>query len=197
MDAAAMARGSGAGDGFGGDSGVGEGDSFLSGSVGSSTLSHIFITGPVAVSGWGWVCQLWMRVAGGTTPPLSARVLIAGDRWGWFAAGVELGVLWDIIRVAAIHFMWVGREEGQSPMSARGVAASLVAFLRRRIAEDVMRVVDWRRLRQLVGVSHMRERPVLDRDVFVHRWCRGGLLCVGVGDSFQIRLTTSSPVPIP
>jgi hypothetical protein len=189
--------GSGAGDGGGDGSGVGEGNSFLPGSVGSNTLSHTFISGPIAVSVWGWVCQLWLRVAGGTAPPLSARVLIAGDRGGWFAAGVELGVLWDIIRVAAIHFMWVGREEGRSPMSARGVAASLVAFLRRRIAEDVMRVVDWRRLRQLVGVSHMRERPVLDRDVFVHRWCRGGLLCVGVGDSFQIRLTTSSPVPIP
>jgi len=197
MEAAAVDGGSGAGDGFGDGSGVGEGDSSLLGSDGSNTLSHTFISGPIAVSVWGWVCQLWMRVAGGTAPPLSARVLIAGDRGGWFAAGVELGVLWDIIRVAAIHFMWVGREEGRSPMSARGVAASLVAFLRRRIAEDVMRVVDWRRLRQLVGVSHMRERPVLDRDVFVHRWCRGGLLCVGVGDSFQIRLTTSSPVPIP
>ena len=48
------AGGTGGALGFGDGSGVGEGDSFLLGSDGSNTLSHTFISGPIAVSVWGW-----------------------------------------------------------------------------------------------------------------------------------------------
>jgi len=106
-------------------------------------------------------------------------------------------VLWDVMRVATIHFLWLAREDGPSPASARGVAARLVAFLRRRVAEDVVRVRDWRRVRGVLGVAHMCDRPLLSDDVFVSRLCRGRLLCVAVGSSYHTRLTTSHPVPIP
>ena len=127
------------------------------------------------------------------------EALLAGDRSGWFPVGEGqgLGVLWDVMRVAAIHFLWVAREDGPSPAPARGVTARLVAFLRRRIAEDLVRVSEWRRLRGVVGVAHMRDRPLLDSVDFEGRWCRGGMLCSGAGSSFRIRLTTSFPVPIP
>ena len=148
---------------------------------------------------WQWVTQLWRRVSGLGAPPHTPEVLLAGDRRHWqpSSAGQQLMVLWDVMRVATIHFLWLAREDGPSPASARGVAARLVAFLRRRVAEDVVRVREWRRVRGVLGVAHMCDRPLLSDDVFVSRWCRGGLLCVAVGSSYHTRLTTFHPVPIP
>jgi len=152
------------------------------------------------MSVWRWVCELWQTASGSVAPPLlTAAVLLAGDRSRWFPSGEGegLGILWDVMRVAAIHFLWVAREDGPSPAPARGVTARLVAFLRRRLGEDILRVTEWRRLRGVVGVAHMRDRPLLDSGVFEGRWCRGGVLCVMVGSCYLIRLTTSFPVHIP
>jgi hypothetical protein len=50
-----------------------------------ATLSHIFITCPLAAQVLDWVCATWAAVTGKEAPPRSADLFLADDRPLWAA----------------------------------------------------------------------------------------------------------------
>src|SRR5579875_2389440 len=51
-----------------------------------ATLSHIFITCPVAAQVLAWVCAIWAAITGEAAPPRSTDLFLADDRRTWTPA---------------------------------------------------------------------------------------------------------------
>ncbi|BDA46019.1 hypothetical protein COCOBI_08-1110 [Coccomyxa sp. Obi] len=169
-----------------------------------ATLTHVFITWPLAASIWGWFAATWAAVTGEDPPPLSAHLLLADDQRQWQAAS-QLTPLWHRMRLATICQLWASyqraRHQTGAAESAGVVAARLLSSCRKAILSD------WRlatvNVRTTSGVlsDWLRGRdPKLTREEFMARWCHRNVLCaVGEGLDAQLSIPWSAqhPVPLP
>ncbi|BDA50463.1 hypothetical protein COCOBI_16-1390 [Coccomyxa sp. Obi] len=169
-----------------------------------ATLSHVFITCPLAASIWGWLAATWAAVTGEDPPPLSADLLLADDQRQWQPAS-QLTPLWHRLRLATICQLWASKQRARhqtgAAESAGVVSARLLSSCRKAILGD------WRlatvNVRTTSGVlsDWLRGRdPKLTREEFTARWCHRNVLCaVGEGPDAQLSIPWSAqhPVPLP
>jgi hypothetical protein len=161
------------------------------------SISHIFLECPIAQRVTAWVCQLWSAVTEGQPPPCSAAVFLLGDRGVWDPGGAALRDLWDVVRLAAIFFLWeargVSRQRSQ-PATALSVIAYLVEYLRARIREDALRAFPPSPDLAAPHGAHVRLTP----EGFVARWCHRGVLCsLSPAGVPVVHLRLTRPVPPP
>ncbi|BDA40487.1 hypothetical protein COCOBI_01-1400 [Coccomyxa sp. Obi] len=169
-----------------------------------ATLTHVFITCPLAASIWGWFAATWAAVTGEDPPPLSADLFLADDQRQWQPAS-RLTPLWHRLRLATICQLWASyqrtRHQTGAAESAGVVAARLLSSCRKAILGD------WRlatvNVRTTSGVLSDWLRgcdPKLTREEFTARWCHRNVLCaVGEGPDAQLSIPWSAhhPVPLP
>ena len=153
------------------------------------TISHVFVSCPIAVRTLDWVWKLWRAIAGAAPPPPSTQLLVVGDPEAW-APGDSLAWLWHKLRCHTVHALWESaaqrREAGdqaaetrQSTGAATAVIARLIAALRSELRRDWMRSQEDPRM-GLPGTysSWFRGRdPCISMADFTGRWCHGGTLC--------------------
>ena len=142
------------------------------------TLSHIFLSCPVAAAVWSWVAQLWVAVTERRPP-----------------APAGLRELWLILRMATIFYLWGARMGGSVPAAqrARKVVAQMVAYLRLRMQQDIMRQGgQWDRQR-IDGGQRIHKMPFMTPEAFEDRWCHRRVLCRRDTDGYAILLSTSFP----
>jgi len=161
-------------------------------------IGHVFLSCPVAVRVWDWVRQLWMAITAGPPPPHCAQVVLCGDRMSWTPDGDGLQQLWDILRLATLHYLWDARCKGrqeQQAVSALAVVAQVTEYLRRRMADDIKRAF---------SASHDPYSPVLSSarlspEQFWVRWGHRHVLCAPGLDEARpaILLRLTHPVPPP
>ena len=160
------------------------------------TLSHIFLSCPVAAAVWSWVAQLWVAVTERRPPVPSMQVHIVGDRAAWDPGdSAGLRELWLILRMATIFYLWGARMGGSVPAAqrARKVVAQVVAYLRLRMQQDIMRQGgQWDRQR-IDGGQRIHRMPFMTREAFEDRWCHRRVLCRRDTDGYAILLSTSFP----
>lgn len=169
-----------------------------------ATLTHVFITCPLAATVWGWFAATWAAITGAAPPPLSADLLLADDQRTW-QPGPQLGPLWHRLRLATICQLWASyqraRHQQGTVESAGVVAARILSSCRKAILGD------WRlatvTVRTASGVlsDWLRGRdPKLTREEFTARWCHRNILCAtGEGPEAQLLIPWSAqhPVPLP
>ena len=160
------------------------------------TLSHIFLSCPVAAAVWSWVAQLWVAVTERRPPVPSMQVHIVGDRAAWDPGdSAGLRELWLILRMATIFYLWGARMGGSVPAAqrARKVVAQVVAYLRLRMQQDIMRQGgQWDRQR-IDGGQRIHKMPFMTPEAFEDRWCHRRVLCRRDTDGYAILLSTSFP----
>ena len=104
-----------------------------------ATLSHIFITCPVAAQVLAWVCAIWAAITGEAAPPRSTDLFLADDRRMWTPAPALLP-LWQRLRLAMLASLHVahraGRAHPTAQQTARAVAARIMAQLRADMQRD-------------------------------------------------------------
>ena len=167
-------------------------------------LSHMFISCAVAASVWSWLLDVWERLTGVSCPPLCAAVLLADDRRVW-QAPTALRPLWQRIRLAALHALWVvacKAARSPDPSPARSVASRIVYGIRKIIMRHWFRVD--MRLSDLGSCPHwlVARQPALSLHDFQQWWCPPGPLCVlhdvaGAKPRLQLLWDAHSPVPLP
>ena len=67
----------------------------------AATLTHVFITCPLAAGVWDWHAATWAAVTGETAPPRSTDLLLADDTRVW-EPPQQLRPLWQRLRLATI-----------------------------------------------------------------------------------------------
>ena len=76
---------------------------------------------------------------------------------------------------------------------ARKVVAQVVAYLRLRMQQDIMRQGgQWDRQR-IDGGQRIHRMPFMTREAFEDRWCHRRVLCRRDTDGYAILLSTSFP----
>jgi len=167
------------------------------------TLSHAFFECPASAAVFAWLSQMWSAITGGQGPAITVSAVLVGGTSAWDPGGAGLGTLWEILRLAYLHYVWAARcharREGTNMVPAR-IAAQIVCFLRRRMREDATRVLSTPAV--YAGVveswlpSHSQHK--LSIQDFEARWCHRGVLC-SWADAEQpiIRLSVSHPIQLP
>ncbi|BDA47361.1 hypothetical protein COCOBI_10-2080 [Coccomyxa sp. Obi] len=169
-----------------------------------ATLTHVFITCPLAATVWGWFTATWAAITGEDPPPVSADLLLADDQRAWQPAS-QLAPLWHRMRLVTICQLWAtyqrARHQQGTPGTAGVVAARILSSCRKAILGD------WRlatvNVRTASGVlsDWLRGRdPQLTREEFAARWCHRNVLCaVGEEPDAQLLIPWSAqhPVPLP
>ena len=170
----------------------------------SATLTHVFITCPLAAQVWGWFAATWTAITGEDEPPRRADLLLADDQRTWRPAS-QLRPLWHSLRLATICQLWAAYQRAchqpDATQSAGAVTARVLASCRKALLGD------WRlatvNIRQTTGVlsDWLRGRdPKLTREEFRMRWCYRDILCeLGAAPDAQLVIHWSAdhPVPLP
>jgi len=142
------------------------------------TLSHVFLSCPVAMRAWWWLRGVWARLVPRAAPmPLNKRLLVGGESV-WDPGGGPHG-LWLHLRLLMLHSLWVVRcSHGGTPQhTAQQVVSTFVQALRRQVD------LDWRRaqadVRWGAGMpfAWFRGRnPTISVDKFRAWWCCKGVI---------------------
>ena len=93
-----------------------------------ATLTHVFITCPLAATVWGWFAATWAAVTGEDPPTLSADLLLPDDQRTWQPAS-RLGPLWHRLRLATICQLSVSYQRArhqQDTAETAGVVAARI-----------------------------------------------------------------------
>jgi hypothetical protein len=170
---------------------------------------------PVAAAVWEWVAALWAHTANGQRPPLTARVLLLGDRSEWDPGGGDSRARWDILRLAAIFYLsradssagaaQGGAAHARTAASATRIAARILAYIKRRLRQDFARSTLSARERSALDPSWLPGDRAVRVD-FDARWGSGagGCLCAVEGSSgdvgpgrLAVLLSSSHPAPVP
>ena len=77
-----------------------------------ATLTHVFITCPLAARVWDWHAATWAAVKGETAPPRSIDLLLADDTRVWEPPR-KLRPLWQRLRSAIICQLWAAYLRGR------------------------------------------------------------------------------------
>lgn len=170
-----------------------------------ATLTHVFISCPLAVGVWDWFAATWAAVTGDAAPPLSADLLLADDTRIW-GPPRPLMPLWHRLRLAAICQLWAAYQRGRHQSEAAAITPGAVAA---RILSSCRKALlaDWRltaaNIRLTAGVlsDWLRGRdPTLTREEFAARWCHRAVLCALEelpGAQPVIHWSAQHPVPLP
>ena len=170
-----------------------------------ATLTHVFITCPLAAGVWDWFAATWAAVTGDDAPPRSADLLLADDTRIW-GPPRQLRQLWHRLRLAAICQLWAAYQRGRHQPDAAAITPGAVAA---RILSSCRKALlaDWRlatvSVRQTAGVlsDWLRGRdPMITREQFAARWCHRAVLCALEelpGAQPVIHWSAQHPVPLP
>ncbi|KAK9915556.1 hypothetical protein WJX75_000669 [Coccomyxa subellipsoidea] len=79
-----------------------------------ATLTHVFITCPLAAGVWDWFAATWAAVTGDDAPPRSADLLAADDTRIW-GPPRQLRQLWHRLRLASICQLWAASISARPP----------------------------------------------------------------------------------
>ena len=107
------------------------------------TLTHMFVTCPIARSAWLWVSDVWHRPTG-HRPQLSASMLLADAVRVWrLRPAAAQRLLWARVLLTTLHVLWavvchLRMHGGQA--TARDVAARVTTACRRMMARHWLRV---------------------------------------------------------
>jgi hypothetical protein len=166
-----------------------------------ATLSHMFITCPLAAQVLDWVCATWVAVTGEAAPPRSADLFLADDRRVWTPAPALLP-LWQRLRLAMLASLHAAHRAGHAhptaQQTARGVAARALAQLRAAMQRDWILVGGG--LRRAGGTHsawYRGREPRLTREAFQERWCHRGVLCSLTAGGGEPLFHWSAAVPVP
>ncbi|DBA69810.1 TPA: hypothetical protein ACH3X2_14309 [Trebouxia sp. C0005] len=168
------------------------------------TISHLFITCPVAATVTDWLCRLWQAMTG-YLPVVSAASLLAADTPSEQLPSNELLQTWHRLRLAVLHSIWAASQIAQasrptqapdasepvatlvsSPSSQQASFTSHHGHLARQLALKTIRAMirnDWTKcnddIRQISGVcsSWLRGKdPNMTLAAFQSLWCYNGVL---------------------
>ena len=168
------------------------------------TMTHLFLSCPIAVQVWEWACQVWACVSGGDRPPIVASVLLADDVSVWRPCAA-LSTLWCRFRLSVLYALWcqAGKaRRAQTPLSARSVCARIVAANRKLMSQHWFRV-DMRLAELSTCPQWLSSRhPAITLAQFQEWWCPLGALCrvhvpAGSGPKLQVKWDMHHPVPLP
>ena len=175
------------------------------------TLTHLFMECDTVRPAVDWFLDLWL-IIGGTRPPKDAQVLLADDHRVW-APTQELAELWNLLRLEFLYVVWSARCARNSthvPFQAAGVAARVVARMRKHIELDWVRTsTNVRRLSSACTSWFRGKDPRIPRDDFISRWGPVGVLCVVTGVAgavvpapaipmhMTVLFSTSAPLALP
>ncbi len=87
------------------------------------TISHLFITCPVAATVTDWLCRLWQAVTG-YLPVVSAASLLAADTPSEQLPSDALLQTWHRLRLAVLHSIWAAPQIAQVSRSIQPSDAS-------------------------------------------------------------------------
>lgn len=170
-----------------------------------ATLSHVFISCPIAAPVWQWFANTWAAITAGPAPRLTADLLLADDRRGGWYPPASLRPLWHRLRLLIISKLWAAYSTGHlqpgSHSSAAHVAARVLAAARAMMRRDWLLVeADIRQESGILSDWLRGRRPSLSREEFNSRWCHNATLCsLPAEDATQpdISWTAVHPVPLP
>ena len=87
------------------------------------TISHLFITCPVAATVTDWLCRLWQAMTG-YLPVVSAASLLAADTPSEQLPSDALLQAWHRLRLAVLHSIWAASQIAQATRSTQPSDAS-------------------------------------------------------------------------
>ncbi len=87
------------------------------------TISHLFITCPVAATVIDWLCRLWQAMTG-YLPVISAASLLAADTPSEQLPSDALLQTWHRLRLAVLHSIWAASQIAQASRSTQPSDAS-------------------------------------------------------------------------
>ena len=150
------------------------------------TLLHALFDCPAVRPAIEWVASLWVRIEGGTGPPLTPRVWLQGDPGAWRPQLEHHHQLWHTLRIAVLSAAWAlrcRREARGTQFSPDDVAAACVEDMRaavcadwRRVTSDVTRMdgVSSRLFPRARGGAAGVAPPSVA--AFEVTWCGGGVV---------------------
>lgn len=151
--------------------------------------------------------SLWVRIEGGTGPPLTPRVWLQGDPHAWQPRLEHHHQLWHALRVAVLSAAWAlrcRREARGSQFSPGDVAAACVVDLRAVVRADWQRATsDVTRMAGAGSRLFPRRRGGTGRAAptsvaaFEVKWCGGGVVAYvahrqGLPPALELRLAPPS-----
>lgn len=155
------------------------------------TASHALLACPAVAPVWAWVRDTWQLIDS-TSPPIAARVLMAGDPSVWSPADPAHAPLWTLFRLAALHAIWTlrcARERADgAPFDAQAAIALTYRHMRRCARTDWLRTALAERFFVQVRVSAPPREPAFTAQQFQERWCHRGVFAAVVGGRFSFRL---------
>jgi hypothetical protein len=158
------------------------------------TLTHAFLECPETLRVWQWVSHLYASISGGAASPVVPSVILCGAAHpGW-----QPRSQWHLLRGVTVGCIFQARAhalQSMQPMTATRVACSIVSKLRALVRQDWLAATRCSAVRALFGVPVVH--PQSRRARFSRRWGPGGPVCVVADNVLTLRLTTSSPVPVP
>lgn len=176
------------------------------------TVTHAFVSCPVAQSVWHWAGRLWEAVAGFPPPPFDVRSLLGGDTRGvpppppspppsTSPRPAPPLVFWHSLRVCIIYHIWVARCRGRvggGGDTALAIAARVVAHMRAALRMDAIRAFCAPRAFAELGGDWLPDRPPIGLSALSQRWGPAGKLFGGDSlPTFTVLLTLVHPVPPP
>jgi hypothetical protein len=131
------------------------------------TLSHVFLTCPLASQVWSWLGTVWESVTGHRFP-MSVAVLLADDRRPWRPTP-DPEALWVRLRLLCVAALWKAhcRRHHGNRMPLVTVVAGLVTRVRELMARDAALVTPDGPLVDTVGGDTVSTPlPALTREAF-------------------------------
>ena len=163
------------------------------------TLSHTFLTCPLAHQVWTWVGDLWATLTGARFP-VCVAVLLADDRRAW-QPPPDAAELWLRLRLLVLAALWKAhcRRGHGDPTPLVTVIAAFVSRVRAVMASDAALVCDDGPQFATVGGDTVRTPlPAFTRAAFLTRWGLRDLLCSWPAASARPALlfTLVHPAPV-
>lgn len=137
------------------------------------TLTHAFISCPVAARALAWFQRLWGRLQPEAAFPLTPQVLLQDD-CSAFKPPAELQFLWTFLRLLMLHSIWTARcsKAGPAAHTAQAVVSRFVTALQQQVNRDWQRVMTDIRYTAGVPASWFRGRnPAMEVHAFKQKWC--------------------------
>lgn len=161
------------------------------------TLQHGILHCPRVQQVWGWVARLWVAIAGGAPPPLTAEIILCGTACPTWRPRLSL---WYLLRAVALSCILKARGKSHlsgQPLSAARVSCCIVNALRETMRSDWIAATRCHAVRAMFGTPAASAESLKRR--FKKRWAHGGVLCSVADDesAMHIRLTPQFPVAIP
>ena len=162
------------------------------------TLPHALMFCPAVRPAVDWLAALWVRIDGGSPPPLHPSVWLQGSAEVWQPQRPSHGDLWHTLRVSLLAAAWrlrTRRAATGEAFTPAHVVDDCVADIRRLV------LADWQVVcgpcTDMAGTHSSwfpGRAPALDRAGFEARWCAGGVIahvCQGTSggrDTVEFRL---------